>query len=48
MQLGVDDSIDYDVLVFHAKLESSNVKSVVCFGYILLSKIVGKFFSRLL
>lgn len=48
MQLGVDDSMDYDALVFHAKLESSNVKSVVCFGYILLSKIVGKFFSTLL
>ena len=48
MQLGVDDSMDYDALVFHAKLESASVENVVCFGYILLSKIVGSFFSTLL
>ena len=48
MQLGVDNSMDHDALVFHTKLESSNVKIVVCFGYILLSKIVGKLFSALL
>lgn len=48
MQLGVDDSMDYEALVFHAKLESGSVESVVCFGYILISKVVGKFFSTLL
>lgn len=48
MQLGVDDSMDYEALVFHAKLKSGSVESVICFGYILISKIVGKFFSTLL
>lgn len=48
MQLGVDDSMDHDALVFHAKLNLGSMESVVCFGYIVLSRIVGKFFSTLL
>lgn len=48
MELGVDDSMNYETLLLNVQVKNSETEGTVKFIYILLSKIIGDFFSSLL